>query len=103
MLAGTLCLRENIIFTRKNSYFRKKHTLTGLSCKGVLFHMTLSKTYWFFNIKIFDAKNPPQEMSIPICKSEDLPHGIGGEARVMSPRSVGQGCWGPLNEDNRFR
>ena len=61
-----------------------------------------TKTHGFFNIKIFDAKNPPQKKSIPTSKSEDLPHGIGGEARVMSPSSVGQGGWGPLNEDNRF-
>ena len=61
-----------------------------------------AKTHGFFDIEIFDAKNPPQKMSIPKCKSEDLPHGIGGEARVMSPSSVGQGGWGPLNEDNKL-
>ena len=64
--------------------------------KTAFFTMECTKTHGFFNIKIFDAKKPPQKKSNPTCKSEDLPHGIGGGARVMSPSSVGQRGCGPL-------
>ena len=57
----------------------------------------------FWTSETYEAKKTLQEMNIGRQESEDLPHGIGGEARAMSPSSVGQGCWGPLNEDKEFR
>ena len=74
--------------------------------KSSLFTLTWSqngKNPSVFEHKKIRCEKTPLKVNDTRIESEDLSNGIGGEARAMSPSSVGQGSWGPLKQDNRFR